>query len=206
MNNFSNKKIYRRWARFYDKLFGSSFINKQREAEISMLGLIPGDKVLFIGIGTGEDLRFVPQGVSVIGVDITEEMLNVAKVKAQERGLKDWEIFNMDGQNLEFEGNQFDFVVLNLILSVIPDGHKCLQEALRVLKPNGMVAIFDKFLDEDKNPTFLRRTLNSVTMNLGTDINRRFSDISKDSNFRIIDEKESILDGMYKIILLQKTE
>lgn len=204
MNNQRNKKIYRRWAGLYDKFFGSDYINKQRKLEISMLNLKEGDKVLFIGIGTGEDLKFLPKGVDIVGVDITDEMLDIARKKAEKLNLKGAQILNMDGENLDFEDNSFDVVVLNLILSVIPDGHKCLSEAYRVLKPGGKIAIFDKFLEENRKPNFIRRFLNNITKWMGTDINRRFSDIAHNIDFRVKEVKASILGGMYKIIILQK--
>jgi ubiquinone/menaquinone biosynthesis C-methylase UbiE len=204
MNNLSNKKIYKNWAGGYDLLFGSKYINKQREAEITMLNLKEGDKILFIGVGTGEDLRFIPKGVKVVGVDITDEMLEVARSKAKELGLKDVKILNMDGQNLDFEGSQFDYVVLNLILSVIPDGHKCLSEAYRVLKPEGRIAVFDKFLEDKGKANGIRKLLNRVTKYLGTDINRRFSDILGNLSLKVVEERKSILGGMYKIIVLKK--
>lgn len=196
--------IYRNWVKIYDLLFGSKYINKQREVEISMLNLKNEDKILFVGIGTGEDLRFIPEGISVTGVDITNEMLDIARKKARELGLKEAKIINMDGQNLDFEEDTFDYVVLNLILSVIPNANKALKEAYRVLKPGGKVAVFDKFLDERKDPNILRRLLNSITRSLGTDINRRFSDMLDRVNLKVIEEKNSILGGRYRIIILQK--
>lgn len=204
MDNSSNRKIYKRWARFYDKLFGSSYINKQREGEIAMLGLEAGDSILFIGIGTGEDLRFIPKGVRATGIDITEEMLDATRGKAEALGVKEVKILNMDGQNMEFAANQFDFVVLNLILSVIPDGHKCLREAYRVLKPGGRIAVFDKFLEAKKEPNIVRKLINNITKLLGTDINRSFSDIAHNIDLKVVQEKKSILGGMYKIYILEK--
>lgn len=204
MDNLNNKRVYKRWAIIYDMLFGSRYINKQREVEISMLKLKRGDKVLFVGIGTGEDLKFIPEGVIVKGIDITEEMLNVARNKANYIKAKDIEILNMDGQNLEFDNEEFDYVIMNLILSVIPDGNKCLSEGYRVLKQGGMLAIFDKFLEDKEKPNFFRKLLNKITMTLGTDINRKFVDMLGSINLRVIEEKKSILDGMYKIIILQK--
>ncbi|ERK31930.1 phosphatidylethanolamine N-methyltransferase [Clostridium intestinale URNW] len=204
MNNSDNIKIYRNWVKIYDLLFGSKYINKQREVEISMLNLKNEDKILFVGIGTGEDLRFIPEGIGVTGVDITNEMLDIARKKARELGLKEAKIINMDGQNLDFEEDTFDYVVLNLILSVIPNANKALKEAYRVLKPGGKVAVFDKFLDERKDPNILRRLLNSITRSLGTDINRRFSDMLDRVNLKVIEEKNSILGGRYRIIILQK--
>nr|WP_051356205.1 methyltransferase domain-containing protein [Clostridium intestinale] len=169
-----------------------------------MLNLKNEDKILFVGIGTGEDLRFIPEGIGVTGVDITNEMLDIARKKARELGLKEAKIINMDGQNLDFEEDTFDYVVLNLILSVIPNANKALKEAYRVLKPGGKVAVFDKFLDERKDPNILRRLLNSITRSLGTDINRRFSDMLDRVNLKVIEEKNSILGGRYRIIILQK--
>ena len=110
----------------------------------------------------------------------------------------------MDGQKLEFEDSQFDYVVLNLILSVIPDGHKCLSEAYWVLKPGGKMAVFDKFLEDKKEPNIMRKLINNIAKSLGTDINRKFSDILGSITLRVIDEKKSILGGIYKIIILQK--
>jgi ubiquinone/menaquinone biosynthesis C-methylase UbiE len=204
MNNLRNKKIYRRWAGMYDKFFGSGYINKQRELEISMINLKAGDRILFIGIGTGEDLKFLPKGVEVVGVDITDEMLDIARKKAKKLNLKDTQILNMDGQKLDLKDNSFDVVVLNLILSVIPDGHKCLSEAYRVLKRGGTIAVFDKFLEDKSRPNILRSLLNKVTSSLGTDINRRFSDILGNIKLSVIEEKRSILGGMYRIMILKK--
>lgn len=204
MNNLRNRKIYRRWAGLYDKFFGSDYINKQRKLEISTIDLKAGDRVLFIGIGTGEDLKFITKGVEIVGVDITDEMLDIARKKAEKLNLKDAQILNMDGQKLDFEDNSFDVVVLNLILSVIPDGHKCLSEAHRVLRNGGTIAVFDKFLEDKSTPNILRRLLNKVTSSLGTDINRRFSDILGNIELKVIEEKRSILGGMYRIIILKK--
>ncbi|WP_238902456.1 class I SAM-dependent methyltransferase [Clostridium sp. YIM B02506] len=204
MNNIDNIKIYKRWVGLYDLLFGSKYISKQREAEISMLNLKEEDNILFLGIGTGEDLSFIPKGINVTGVDITNEMLDIARKKVDELGLEKANIINMDGQKLEFEQNHFDYVVLNLILSVIPDGNKALKEAYRVLKPGGKIAIFDKFIEDEKSPNIMRLLLNRITKSLGTDINRKFSKIIENVNLKVQEEKKSILGGMYRIIILEK--
>ncbi|MFT9493988.1 class I SAM-dependent methyltransferase [Anaerosolibacter sp.] len=204
MDNSSNIRIFSTWSKIYDIFFGSKFINKQRKIAIELLAVKPGDKVLLIGIGTGEDLRFLPERVKVVGVDITEKMLLIAKQKAEILGMKDYEILNMDGQNLKMEDNTFDAVILNMILAVIPDGNQCLQEAHRVLKPSGRIVVFDKFLQENKGENIFRILLNKITERLGTDINRRFSDIMGDVELEVIEDRKSIFGGMYRIILLGK--
>lgn len=107
MNNLSNKKIYKKWSKIYDKFFGSSIFNNQRKLEIDLLTLNPEDKVLFIGIGTGEDFKFLPKGVQVTGIDITEEMLEVARKKADTLNLENANILNMDAMNLSFQDKEF---------------------------------------------------------------------------------------------------
>jgi phosphatidylethanolamine/phosphatidyl-N-methylethanolamine N-methyltransferase len=204
MNNTNNKRIYKKWSKTYDKFFGSNYFNNQRKLEIELLKLTSKDKILFIGVGTGEDLKFVPKDASVTAIDITEEMLDVARKKAIDLGMKNIEIINMDAMNLSFSDNEFDYVILNLILSVVPDGNKCFNEAFRVLKTKGRIAIFDKFAKENGSKGKMKLLLNKITMALGTDINRKFTDISKNKNFKLIEMKKSLFGGMYRIIVLEK--
>jgi SAM-dependent methyltransferase len=111
-----------------------------------------------------------------------------------------------DAQSLLFEPASFDAVILNLILSVIPNGNTCLQAALQALKPGGRVVIFDKFLPEGKAVSFFRKFINLFSTLLGTDINRCLSDLMKDCPCQLIHEEPSIGGGMYRVILLQKME
>jgi phosphatidylethanolamine/phosphatidyl-N-methylethanolamine N-methyltransferase len=92
----------------------------------------------------------------------------------------------------------------NLILSVIPDRNACLQSALRALKPGGRVVIFDKFLPEGKNPSFMRKFFNIFSTVLGTDINRRMSDSMKDCPCEVTHDEPSIGGGMYRVMMLRK--
>jgi len=77
--------------------------------------------------------------------------------------------------------------ILNLILSVIPDGSACLQSALRALKPGERAVILDKFLTEGKTVSPLRKIFNFFSTMFGTDINRRLSDLMQDCFLRIRD-------------------
>lgn len=149
-------------------------------------------------------MKFIPKGVKVVGIDITEPMLEITRRKAKYLGFEDAEILIMDGQNLNIESNTFDAVILNMILAVIPDGNQCLREASRVLKHDGKIVIFDKFLQEEKEPNILRIFLNKITVRLGTDINRKFSDILNGIDLKVKENRKSILGGMYRIILLSK--
>ncbi len=109
-----------------------------------------------------------------------------------------------DAQHLPVKPESCDAVVLNLILSVVPDGRMCLEAALRVLKPGGRAVIFDKFLPPGK-PSIARRFSNVFSTLLGTDINRRLADMMPGPGIKIVHDEASIGGGMYRVILVVKS-
>lgn len=200
MSNPVNQSVYPIYAPIYDRLFGT-VMKKTRQRSVDLLSLQPGDYLLIPGIGTGLDLAHISAGVQVTGTDISPAMLSEAKRKSYE-GLK---LMEMDAQTLQFPDSSFNAVLLNLILSVVPDGKKCLQEAWRVLRPSGRIAIFDKFLPDHSRLTFSRGLLGGLIRQLGTDPNRRFGEMAKiiPEAIIVIDES-AMLHGQYRVILLKK--
>lgn len=201
MTNRWNQFIYRLWAPVYDSTVNHFFMPGRKRA-IELLDLKSGEKVLIVGIGTGADLPLLPAGVEVTGIDLSPEMLAKARLKL-DRCLAPVCLIEGDAQILLVEPDSFDAVILNLILSVIPDGNRCLKSALQALKRNGRAVIFDKFLPEGRLVSPIRKFINYFSTLLGTDINRRLSDILKDCPCRITCDEASILGGMYRVILLK---
>lgn len=175
-----------------------------RQRAIQLLDLKRGEQVLIPGVGTGADLPLLPEGVDVTGIDLSPEMLAEARLKLDRRPAA-VKLIEGDAQTLLVEPGSFDAVILNLILSVIPDGNACLQSALRALKPNGRVVIFDKFLAEGATISIARRLMNLFSTVLGTDINRRLSDLMMGCPCEVTHDEPGILGGMYRVILLGKT-
>lgn len=111
----------------------------------------------------------------------------------------------MNAQALQFPDSTFDAVILNLILSVVPDGAAAFAEAWRVLRPGGRIVVFDKFLPEAEQSSVFRKLLGSAIRSIGTDPNRRLSDISFGIHGLIVERDEpSLLKGQYRIILIRK--
>lgn len=81
MRNQSNLTKYRILAPIYDRLMSRSIFRSARHRALSLLDIEPGDHVLLVGVGTGEDLAFVPPATSLVGIDLSEEMLEVAQSK-----------------------------------------------------------------------------------------------------------------------------
>ncbi len=202
MNNERNQRIYRLWAPIYDVAVTRIFDRPRRRA-VELLNLQPGERLLIPGVGTGLDLPHVPAGVSVVGTDISPAMLAKARPKARGR---DVTLLEMDAQALNFPDGSFDAVLFNLILTVVPDGAMAFDEGWQVLKPGGRAVIFDKFLPEDSTPTPGRRLLGRVVSALGTDPNRRLSEIIGGvSGLTIERDEPGPLRGQYRILLLQPT-
>lgn len=203
MNNRWNQFIYRLWAPIYASTVNRIFMPGRKRA-MDLLNLQSGERVLIVGVGTGADLPLLPEGVDVTGIDLSPEMLAKARLK-RTRNMPAVKLIQGDAQTLLVDEAAFDVVILNLILSVIPDGSACLQSALRSLKPNGRAVIFDKFLPEGKSVSLIRKFLNLFGAMLGTDINRRLSDMMKDCPCETTHDEPSIAGGMYRMVMLNKT-
>ena len=203
MTNRWNRIIYAFWAPIYDRLVNLAPFGIARRRAIEALELKPGEKVLLIGVGTGADLPLLPEGVEIAGIDLSEAMLSRARRTARRLG-QVADLRQGDARSLPFADRQFDAVILTLILSVVPEPRRCLAEALRVLRPSGHVAVFDKFLPDGKRrPSFLRRVLNILTQVFGTDINRRFEEIAGAQKCEVVSDEPSTFSSSYRIMLLR---
>ncbi|MGK7392381.1 MAG: class I SAM-dependent methyltransferase [Candidatus Cyclobacteriaceae bacterium M2_1C_046] len=193
-----NRIRYTLYVPLYD-LVGKIF-SKSRAKAIEKLGIRSNDRVLLIGAGTGLDIKYIPTGAEVYATDITPAMVNIIQKKYGEEA----EAKVMDGQDLQFTDQHFDKIILHLILAVIPDPHKCIREAERVLKPGGKIAVFDKFLEPGQKPNFIRRFFNIFTSFLFSDINRNLEEIKKSTSLKITNQEKADFGGVFKIYILEK--
>lgn len=148
------KNAYRRYARYYDLVFGKIF-HPGRQTAIEHLHCRPGDRILEVGVGTGLSLSIYPKHVSVTGIDLSAEMLAQAKEKVAEEGLDQVEALEqMDAQKMTFADNSFDKVVAMYVATVVPDVEQLVSEIRRVCKPGGTIIFLNHF--QNKNPMVRR--------------------------------------------------
>lgn len=152
----------------------------------------------------GWDLEWIPSEADITAVDISPAMVRRIRKRAQALRKK-VRVHVMDGQNLEFADESFDHVVLHLIVAVIPDPHRCMKEAERVLKKGGKAVIMDKFLQDNRKPGPGRKMLNAFTSFLFSDINRKVSDIVGGSGLTVEKTEDAGWGGVYKIVVLTKS-
>ncbi len=201
MDNQQNLRIYRLWSPVYDRVF-KAISRGGRQRAAARLDMQPGETLLLPGIGTGLDLLYLPATITVIGGDLSPAML--AKARAKTAG-RDITLTVMDAQELDLPDASVDAVLFTLILSVVPDGAAALREGWRALRPGGRVVIFDKFLPEDAALTPARRLLGRLIQTLGTDPNRRLSDLLRGLPGLTVSHNEAgLFGGQYRIIRLDK--
>jgi predicted DsbA family dithiol-disulfide isomerase/SAM-dependent methyltransferase len=117
-------------------------------------GLIrPGDTVLDVGVGSGTDALFAslltgPKG-KVLGVDITDAMIEKARGNIAKMGAKNVKIMKGDATKIPVEDASVDVVTSNGVLNLVPDKRKAFQEIYRILKPGGKIQIADIVVQTD---------------------------------------------------------
>ena len=108
--------------------------------------------VLEIAVGTGRNLRHYPPGVHLTGIELSPEMLAIARRQAESLG-READLRVGDAQALEFSDETFDTVLFGLCLCSIPDDRRAVAEGVRVLKPGGRMLL----LEHVRSPTWIVR-------------------------------------------------
>ena len=108
--------------------------------------------VLEIAIGTGLNLPHYPDEIRLVGIDLSAEMLTLARRRAEQLG-RQVDLHLADAQALPFPDGSFDTVVSTLSLCTIPDDRAAIAEARRVLRPDGRMLL----LEHVRSPNHLIR-------------------------------------------------
>ena len=151
MDQNSIIKSYKRVSSFYDLTFGQVFRPGQK-AIIKKMDCIESDNVLEIGIGTGSSLQYYPKETKVVGIDISPDMLEVAKKRIVKDKIHNKHILLMNGERLSFPDNSFDKVVGMYVVSVTQNPQVLVEEMKRVCKNDGDIYIVNHFSTEQDNP------------------------------------------------------
>lgn len=110
-------------------------------------GIKTGDSVLDLGSGAGNDCfvarALVGDSGKVTGLDFTDEMLHKAARNLHKLGYQNVTFIKGDIENMPLPDNEFDVILSNCVLNLVPDKDKAFSEMFRVLKPGGNFCVSD---------------------------------------------------------------
>jgi len=162
---------------------------------VALAALKQGDIVLDLGSGAGFDAFLAAKRVGdtgrVIGVDMTPDMIEKAKLNAQKGGYKNVEFRLGEIESLPVEDNSIDMIISNCVINLSPDKESVFKEVFRVLKPGGRLMVSDLVLVKDL-PKAVRESVEAYVGCLaGAIFKQKYLDTIKEtgfSNIKIVGE------------------
>jgi ubiquinone/menaquinone biosynthesis C-methylase UbiE len=150
-----------------------------------------GETVLDLGAGAGIDAFLAARKVGpkgyVIGVDMTEPMVEKANKIAQRDGYKNVEFRLGEIENLPVKDNSIDVIISNCVINLSPDKLRTYKEAYRVLKRGGRILISD-LVTEGKLPDHIKRSFDAWAACIGGAMEKEeYLGVIRKAGFRKID-------------------
>ena len=150
----------------------------------------------------GHHSNIIQKKTNVVGIDISPDMLDIAKKKIKKNNIPNKSISLMDGEALSFPDNSFNKVVAMYVISVTQNPEKLINEMKRVCKSNGDIYIVNHFSSEKDN--FLikvfEKSLMPVSKLLGWKPYFPFSDFNQYANLDVREIRKVNLFNYWNII------
>lgn len=141
----TSRRGYRLFAPLYDHVFGRG-LHPARRAAIEALACKPGERVLEVCVGSGLSLPLYPDGVHVVGVDLSGEMLALASRRLDRRGGPSLcSLAQMNAEHLAFADGTFDKAIVLFGVAGLPDPPRAMLELRRVCRPGARIVIASRF-------------------------------------------------------------
>jgi len=176
---------YNRFARWYDLVEGVPDLLGVRKLRQRLLGQASG-KVLEVAMGTGKNLRYYPRGCRITAMDLSKEMLNVARKRAANLSM-DVNFLLADAEALPFYDKSFDTVVSSLTTCTFPNPVAALREMARVCRRDGHILLLEHGRsDHEWIARWQDRRADRHAKQLGCHWNREPLELARDAGLKVI--------------------
>ncbi|MGH7930484.1 MAG: class I SAM-dependent methyltransferase [Candidatus Binatia bacterium] len=189
---------YDRFARWYDWVEGIPDLLGLSRLRRQILRHASG-KILEVAVGTGKNLAHYPPDSRIIALDLSREMLNVARERAVKLPMK-VSFCLADAEALPFANNSFDTVVSSLSTCTFPDPVAALKEIARVCQPQGKVLLLEHGRsDRDWFARWQDRHAEQFAKPLGCHWNRKTLELIEDAGLRVVRARQTFFGIFHQI-------
>jgi len=169
---------------------------------VAISNLKPGDTILDLGSGAGLDCFLAREKVgdsgNVIGVDMTPEMITLARKSAEESGYENIDFRLGEIENLPVADTSIDVIISNCVINLSPDKSRVFEESYRVLKKGGRLCLSD-ILAINEIPDEVRENMNLYSSCIGgAALISEMEQMLKDAGFSKVQIKVQEHDGISK--------
>jgi phosphatidylethanolamine/phosphatidyl-N-methylethanolamine N-methyltransferase len=197
------ERVYGVLARVYDDFFDWA-LGPGRRCAVARLPVSPGQSVLEVGVGTGLSLPLYPARCRVVGIDISDAMMQRARLRMQELAGPTVELRKMDAQNLTFEDQSFDHVLAPYVVSVVPDPSRVMAEMRRVCAVGGTVVVVNHFRSSNRLLGWVETLLTPLTAWLGFRMDLPLETVTRVEGLEVVRIERVNLLGLWRLIVLRR--
>lgn len=199
MDNNSILSTYRRYARHYDAVFGPIF-DPGRKTAVEKMNVRPGERILEVGVGTGISLPYYPPQASVVGIDLSPDMLARAEDRIVAEGLDNVSVQVMDAEHMRFSDGYFDKVVAMYVATVVANPSKLIAEMKRVCSPGGDLYILNHFSNSNRAINTVEKLLSPFAKVLGFRPSFPMGAFIRDCTLDVVEVEPTNLFGYWTLI------
>ena len=164
---------------------------------VALASLKKGETVVDLGSGGGIDCFLAAKKVGaegkVIGVDMTPEMLDKARLNCRKGKYRNVEFRLGEIENLPIADNTADVIISNCVINLSPAKQRVFEEAFRVLKPNGRLMISDMVLLKEMPEAVKKSVLGYIGCISGAEKKTEYIEMIKNAGFKEVEAVEETL-------------
>lgn len=201
----SVRDAYRRWAGFYDLVFGGVSAPGRHRA-VAAVNRLPGTEVLEVGVGTGLALPLYRREKRVVGIDLSREMLEKAQERVREEKLGHvGGLLEMNAEQMAFADGSFDIAVAMFTASVVPNAKTLFAEMSRVVRPGGQLLFVNHFAAQSGPRWWVERSMAPLARILGWHPDFELTDLLDPSEVVVEAQETCPPFGLFTLVRVRNT-